>query len=238
MTIDTQPGDASFWHSKAMDENYTYTCIDCHKGFVHRLPDMAGEIKKAEEYFRTILAADTLTGDQLYTVMGVSLYSGSKVDDTIIAELELGTPITVLERNDDRLWIRIQGRQYQANKHTLYSMGNQMLVLLRTHGIPLTISGDTIRDEATGLYWQYAEMEGWISREGLSSDITSLWDYGEAIYQNGCIRCHMVFSPSDFWATQWRDYVRNMRCKTNFSPEQVNILLKYLEYHAKPQGVI
>nr|VFJ62760.1 MAG: trimethylamine-N-oxide reductase (cytochrome c), cytochrome c-type subunit TorC [Candidatus Kentron sp. FW] len=236
MTIETQPNDARFWHPVAMDEGYT--CVDCHKGFVHRLPDLAGEIQKAAEHFEAVLAADALSEDRLYITRATVLYSGVSTEDGTIAELEPGTPLTVLERQDGWFKVRIQGRQYQADNHTLYDTGDRTVVLARARGGSMEIGENVTRNDATGLDWRPARMEGWVSRKNVTGQIASLWDYGKAIYQNECVRCHVLFSPSAFWATEWKNKLHNMRRKVGLSAEQMEILLKYLQYHAKPQGMI
>nr|VFJ99429.1 MAG: trimethylamine-N-oxide reductase (cytochrome c), cytochrome c-type subunit TorC [Candidatus Kentron sp. H]VFK01560.1 MAG: trimethylamine-N-oxide reductase (cytochrome c), cytochrome c-type subunit TorC [Candidatus Kentron sp. H]VFK03981.1 MAG: trimethylamine-N-oxide reductase (cytochrome c), cytochrome c-type subunit TorC [Candidatus Kentron sp. H] len=237
MTIDEQPNDAHCRHPVAMDEGYT--CIDCHKGFVHRLPNLEGEIQKAGERFEAALAADTLAGNALYVARTAALHSEPRAEQSIIAELEPGTPVTVLARNDGWFRVRVQGRQYQSNYRTLYEMGDHIAPLaLGRDEILTTTDEPAIRDSATGLDWRPADLEGWVSRQALTSEISSLWDYGKALYQNGCVRCHVVFSPSDFWATQWKNHIRNMRRKVDLGTEQTNILLGYLQHHAKPQGQI
>jgi len=239
MTIDTQPNDARFWHPVAMDGAMDdgYTCIDCHKGIAHRLPNLKGEIKKAAQHFEAVLASDALTGDHLYTTKATDLHSGPSMEDAIIAKLGPGTPVIVLERNNDRFRVRIQGRQFQSNDHTLYS-ADRMVALVHMREGSLTASEDATLDQVTGLHWRSGQIEGWLSREGLTNEISTLWNYGKAVYQNECVRCHVVFPPSDFWATQWKNNIHNMQRKTNLTSEETDILLKYLQHHAKPQGVI
>nr|VFK14621.1 MAG: trimethylamine-N-oxide reductase (cytochrome c), cytochrome c-type subunit TorC [Candidatus Kentron sp. LPFa] len=237
MITDAQPGDARFWHPVAMDEGYT--CIDCHKGIAHRLPDLKGEIQKAAERFTAVLTDDALTVDDPYIARATALYFGPSMEDAILADLEPGTPVAILERNDDRLRIRVQGRQYQGNHRALYSASDKMVALARMReGASLTIGEQTTLDDTTGLDWRPGEMEGWVSRKDLVSEISSLWDYGKTLYQNECMRCHVVFSPTDFWATEWKNNLRNMRRKTDLAPEEMNIMLRYLQHHAKPQGTI
>nr|VFK30384.1 MAG: trimethylamine-N-oxide reductase (cytochrome c), cytochrome c-type subunit TorC [Candidatus Kentron sp. MB] len=236
MTIDTQPGDARFWHPVAMEEEYT--CIDCHKGYVHQLPDLKGEIKKAAKQFQSVLATDTLNGDRLYVAKTTNLHSGPKEQDGVTAELAPGTPLTVLQRDNGWFRVRIQGRQYQSSHHILYSAGDRMVALAHTRGGSLATSGEVIRDQATGLHWQSGQIEGWISSDVLTGQISALWDYGRAIYQNECVRCHILFPPSGFWATEWKNNIYNMRRKTDLGLDEMDIMLKYLQHHAKPQGTI
>nr|VFJ44392.1 MAG: trimethylamine-N-oxide reductase (cytochrome c), cytochrome c-type subunit TorC [Candidatus Kentron sp. FM]VFJ61842.1 MAG: trimethylamine-N-oxide reductase (cytochrome c), cytochrome c-type subunit TorC [Candidatus Kentron sp. FM]VFK06510.1 MAG: trimethylamine-N-oxide reductase (cytochrome c), cytochrome c-type subunit TorC [Candidatus Kentron sp. FM] len=236
MAIDGQPNNARFWHPAAVDEGYT--CIDCHKGFVHRMPDLEAQIEKAAQRFQAVLAADTLTTDRLYTVKATVLYFGPSPEDPIIAQLEPATPVTVLQRDSDRFRVRIRGRQYQTNVHTLYGDDDKMVALLRTRGEPVTVDKDTTRSGTTGLSWNFGQMEGWVSPDTLISRIGALWDYGKVLHENECVRCHVVFSPSDFWSTQWKHEIQNMRRKTDLIAEDMDILLKYLQYKAKPQGTI
>ncbi|MBT8420608.1 MAG: hypothetical protein KJO08_07070, partial [Gammaproteobacteria bacterium] len=115
---------------------------------------------------------------------------------------------------------------------------DQMVALALMLEEPLVSNGKVTQDSATGLTWRPAELEGWVSREGLVSRIAPLWDYGKALYQNECVSCHVVFSPSDFWATQWENKIHDMQRKIDLTPEQTNVMLRYLQHHAKPQGEI
>nr|VFK49530.1 MAG: trimethylamine-N-oxide reductase (cytochrome c), cytochrome c-type subunit TorC [Candidatus Kentron sp. TC] len=114
MITDAQPNDARFWHPIAKDEGYT--CIDCHKGIAHRLPDPKDEIEKATDRFEAVLAVDARTGDELYIARAASLYSGPSIEDAIISDLEPGIAMTILERNDDWSRVRISGSSVSVSR--------------------------------------------------------------------------------------------------------------------------
>ena len=85
------------------------TCIDCHKGIAHKMPDLAARARNQAETFMS--RTEKLDGKSLLTKRGTSIYEPDKAADKIATVLP-GVPVAKLERKGDFVKITwIAGRR-------------------------------------------------------------------------------------------------------------------------------
>ena len=53
-------------------------------------------------------------------------------------------------------------------------------------------------------------------------------DQGRTLYVNNCGRCHGLYSPDDFTASQWRSILPGMTPKVGFTSAQTSLVTKYV----------
>ena len=51
---------------------------------------------------------------------------------------------------------------------------------------------------------------------------------GRALYIDNCGSCHALFSPDNYSATRWRNYMNSMAPKTTMSPSEILLVTKYV----------
>jgi hypothetical protein len=51
---------------------------------------------------------------------------------------------------------------------------------------------------------------------------------GRTLYVNNCGKCHNLYSPDDFSASQWKTIIPNMEPKTSISTLQASLVTKYV----------
>jgi hypothetical protein len=51
---------------------------------------------------------------------------------------------------------------------------------------------------------------------------------GRTLYINNCGRCHDLYSPDDYSATQWKGIVPGMAQKTRMNTSEVTLVTKYV----------
>lgn len=56
---------------------------------------------------------------------------------------------------------------------------------------------------------------------------------GKQIFENNCGKCHTLFTPSKFNASQWGIWVNRMQKRAHITDEQKILVLKYLASEAK-----
>jgi trimethylamine-N-oxide reductase cytochrome c-type subunit TorC len=237
MTIGTQRNDARFWHPMAIDEGFT--CIDCHKGIAHQLPDLDGFVADASMAFNERLQIDSLSQSQLYTVSEKMLYAEADVTTTLLAQITPATKLKVLERGAEN-WIKVElhGEEALDDASQLFSDRSGGVLAARVNtGLEYAGSEATI-DPETRLSWRSARITGWVTDEKLSSDLQVIWDYAKVVYENECARCHAVFSPSVFKAPEWANTIYNMRRFTRLKSGDLDLVSSYLQQHAQKLGDI
>lgn len=212
------------------------TCIDCHKGIAHTLPDMSSGYKSL---FENIVAAapDNSSADTLYAMRTTKLFSEKPADDSARAAgniLPL-TKVHVVERDGDWIQVRIEGWMQEGMERVLVKeMGRRLFLATVTPAMAeeATIH-ETKTDPDTDLNWKEGEITAWTKVDAFTSDMDGLADYGEEMYSAACGACHSAPAPDHFLANQWMGIVKDMKGNTALSKEEVRLLQNFLQLHAK-----
>lgn len=230
MTMSTQRNDAQFWHPTAMDEGFT--CIDCHKGIAHQLPDMQGLVREASKSFRQVLASDARSAGSLFVVERTHMMA-DRSGDVPAGVLHIGAEVKVLEREGDLFRVELQGQEIFGDAGELFSDREQgVLSASRVRGVPEYL-GETNEDPETRISWRAAKINGWVEKNTLASQMEPAWGFAKTAYENECARCHAVFAPSSFKALEWAHSIKNMRRFTRLSKKDLDLVLGYLQRNAK-----
>lgn len=239
MTIADQRPQARFWHTTGIDDGFT--CIDCHKGIAHQLPDLSTLSELAESALQeaTEAAADT-DGGLLYPSAPLTLHA--ERDGAGFGTVHPAAPLQVRERDGDWLRVSIDASMIAGAPGKLYAD--------RKRAVPVVLLQDTAAgavveaaadaapelDPATGLTWQSVSLDAWVRNDGMVGDPAVLWAYAETLYENECARCHAVFPPSSFSAPNWADNLQDMRRYAEFDKTQMALVRTYLQANARPLG--
>jgi trimethylamine-N-oxide reductase cytochrome c-type subunit TorC len=232
MTTSTQKNDAPFWHPMALDEEFT--CIDCHKGIAHKLPDMDYFVQQATDDLKLSLEAQKGQGERVVTASAKSLHEGPGASYGQLADIAVGVSLEVIERGDSG-WVKVSLDGFEV-------LGlNSQLYLDTTHGVVAAevmgaleyIREESTVDAETRLSWRPARITGWISDEMLAANEETLWNYVKVVYENECARCHAVFPPSRFNAPAWVNSMRNMQRFSTLGDQESALVSAYLQQHAK-----
>ena len=230
MTTATQRNDAPFWHPVAMDEGFT--CIDCHKGIAHELPDMQRLVVAAADKFNNSLAADARSANTLYVVTTAPMMSDKAPGSASVAELLPGARVSVLERGGDLVKVSLQAQEVLGDASRLYSDRIKAATVANVSGTP-EYEGEPSEDPGTRISWRTARISGWVNTSALASGIEPAWDFAKAVYENECARCHAVFGPSYFKANEWVHTIKNMRRYADLPEQELDMVLSYLQHNSK-----
>jgi trimethylamine-N-oxide reductase cytochrome c-type subunit TorC len=213
------------------------TCIDCHKGIAHKLPDMSTGYKAAFSDLTVAAAAEAARPDTLYTLATTPIYLDrpTGADAPAAGRVLALSKLQVLERAGDFVRVRLTGWQQDGVARMLYAArGQRIFVAALTQAAGETVQTDgTEVDADTGLSWHKATLTGWIARAGLYSDLGRIDAYGDEMYSATCGTCHSLTDPAHFTANQWMGTIDSMKDSTPLDEEQLRFLQKYLQLHAK-----
>lgn len=235
MTVDAQQGEAKVQHATAIRDGET--CISCHKGIAHAMPDMSGGYKVA--YKALFEAADDISKSdtKLFSIQTKNLFI-EEGDEKAAGRLLGAAAVDVVDRKGDRLKIKISGWQQEGVDKIIYALpGHRIFVAALGKGaIPLLTMGETQYIEAADQTWQEASLELWTGTDHLVNDLNLIWDYASQFYSASCAVCHRAHDPSEFTANQWIGQLKGMKQHAPMDKEQYRLVQTYLQMHASDTG--
>ncbi len=155
-------------------------------------------------------------------------------DDTALATLNLGAKVSVAADQGDSAQAVVDGWSMEGAASVIFLNSDQRIVLAA-----LTDAGQQAREvldsktDDYGTNWQQVKLSGTVPSTDLSADASALWADGEALYSSSCSACHALHSPDQFTANQWPGSLKSMLPMVSLSDEQLELMTKYLQYHAK-----
>jgi|TARA_B100001964_G_C14137447_1_gene555806 trimethylamine-N-oxide reductase cytochrome c-type subunit TorC len=210
------------------------TCIDCHKGLVHKMPDRSSGYKKLLEQLLAESMDPDIQADKVYPLETVYSYSNKhgEVESRILA----ATKLTILANAGDWLKVRVDGWQQQDVDAMIYELQGKRIfaVALEKQARQKPVVHSTMLDPDTEQTWHKVSYETWVMSRGMVEEEAKLWNYGEKLHSASCGQCHMAIPAKNYLANQWigvmKDMKRNVR---HLSKEQYRFLRKYLQLNAK-----
>ena len=210
------------------------TCIDCHKGLVHTMPDRSSGYTKTLEDLLAESADPDIKTDTVYPLEIVYSYSSREGDRE--GRILSATRLTVLDNNGAWLKVRVDGWQQDEVDAMIYELQGKRIfsVALDKAGRGKPIVQSTMFDEDTEQTWHQVSYETWVTSTNMLQDEQKLWNYGKELHGSTCGACHRAIPANHYLANQWigvmKDMKRNIR---HLSKEQYRFLQKYLQLNAK-----
>ncbi|MFD1802431.1 NapC/NirT family cytochrome c [Mixta tenebrionis] len=231
MDILAQRPEARKAHPVAISEGQT--CIDCHRGVAHILPDMSASNASGASQ---LLAAAAHTSDKATTLYAVATQpfrltlDNEQSDGTLFPS----TQVTVLQHNGDRVQARLDGWQQQDVTGAIYAApGKRILsaVLDEAAASQVKVIGSQT-DGETGQRWNQVELTFWLPKNILIEDQQQIWQYASGLMTANCTGCHGLTALNHFNANQWIGVMKGMAPRTSLSEEQLRLLTQYAQKHA------
>lgn len=206
------------------------TCIDCHKGLVHFLPETtdnaagANELAKHSGQFAT-------TDKTLYTlaISTAQVIKGGEARLMPFAELNNW------KENNDKINATIQGWQQVGAESLVYmDLGKRITVAVLDEDAKANVTTvKTVHDEVTDSDWKQVAFDVNLAKADISADLNALNVFGQNLNQTHCSGCHAPISADHYTANQWIGVVNSMKDRTSMTDEQVRALTIYLQRNAK-----
>jgi len=213
------------------------SCVDCHKGIAHTLPDM-GTARAPQLIAEVGTGPSKFNSEQYYYS---SLTKPLYLNDTTDVEagtLNIATKIKVLESKGSRIKIAITGwrKLIGAGRVIYFDFGINMLsaqlekYAAKEKGV---INGfEEKEDDMTGLNWQRVEVQVWTDADYLIAEQQPLWDYARDTFRSSCSVCHSQPEESHFDANTWPGMFQGMIAFVNMDQDTQALVQKYLQQHS------
>jgi trimethylamine-N-oxide reductase cytochrome c-type subunit TorC len=236
MDFEHQKPDAAKRMKAGLDQGQT--CIDCHKGIAHKLPDMSTGYKAIfadlEDASKSLSPA---VGATLYTMTTKPFWLEKPKDETADGDGKLvaATPVEVVERDGAWLKVKFTGWQQEGAERVFYAAQGKRIfnAALGPDAIEKVVQGAAMTDADTDQKWMQSSLTAWISGASLAPDLGKLWEYGGEMYNASCGLRHTLPPPGNYLANQWIGNLNAMKRNISLDDEQYRFLQKYVQTHAQ-----
>ncbi len=214
------------------------SCVDCHKGIAHQLPDMKGAHNPAFDTLMSEAASTSIqTGDAYYSVVPQQIYADEALSKAI-GSIEVSTAVKVLQTKPEATEIELE--MWRKNKgygrvwygHFGLNITDAILSKEISRDENLIAVLETKTDDLTGLEWQKVKTTAWIKEGTLMGSIEPIWDIAKTSYQQSCSVCHRQPNPAGHDANQWPGLFAGMVGFTSMDDDTSKLVLKYLQMHS------
>ena len=213
------------------------TCISCHKGIAHHMPDMAQGIQQAFGDLMEQAKQQGAKADTLYSIATKPMFldrPAGPPDGNGDGRLLAISPVRVLQRQGDWLQVSVEGWQQEGAERALYALRGQRILnaVLGNEAVAKVEQRSTETDPDTQIVWHRATVNLWITREALVADRAPVFAYGAELFGDTCGTCHSPPPPDGQLANQWIGTINAMKPGISIDDEQLRFLQKYLQLNA------
>lgn len=237
MDMLSQSAEARIQHPQAIAAGQT--CIDCHKGVAHIMPDMRGLAVIGASALAHVASATPKDAATLYTTRTETFSLPQRAEAENDGTLMPTTRLIVIARHGDRVSARLMGWQQDGVAAALYAgQGKRILsALLAETAVRQLKTLSTLTDTDTGQRWHQVELTVELPAAHLIDQPEAIWRYAASLMADNCTGCHGLTALDRFTANQWIGVVKGMSGRTSLTAEQTRILTQYVQKHASDMPV-
>ena len=188
----------------------------------------------------TLLQDEQEGSELMYAARSTTLYLsidhiGLQQNQSSSNEVSVAAEVTVLAQQGEWVNVQLNGSQQDGAPSLLYAFQGKRIriaYLNETAQAQMEILS-TAEDTETELIWHQARLEGWVRREDLVSSRDEMFAEAAKYLSTYCSICHTMRPPEHLLANQWPSQMEAMGIYTPLTPEQKDLMLKYLQYNAK-----
>lgn len=214
------------------------SCIDCHKGIAHELPENMANVDGMLAKLEAMAATSFSQGESYYSVRQLALYEDKDLKKHA-GELNAATKVTVLESTDEALLVELNvWRKNKGYGRVLYegfalNINDGFLTPeVAQSGEFVKVTGEEQIDDLTGLPWQEINVQVWMRSESLATSTEDLWAFAKGTYDKTCSVCHSQPAVNHFDSNTWPGMFNGMLSFVNLDGDSQALILKYLQKHS------
>ncbi len=213
------------------------SCVDCHKGIAHQLPDIKGAHNPAFDTLISEASSTTVKQGEFYSVVPQEIFTDEALSKPI-GSIEVATAVKVLQSKPEAMQIELE--MWRKNKgfgrvwygHFGLNIVAATLDKKVSRDKNLITILETKTDDLTGLEWQKVKTTAWIKSETVIDSVEPIWDIARNSYQQSCSVCHRQPEPAGHDANQWPGLFSGMVGFTSMDDDTSKLVLKYLQMHS------
>lgn len=229
MVLSEQKEAAQKMHKLAQETHQT--CIDCHKGIAHFLPEMPVDNAAAEGELSKHGGQFGPNDKTLYNLVMLPAQAkqGGEIRLLPFAELQNW------QASGENLVATLKGWQQVGAEAVLYAGRGQriMLGLVSDEAKDKLTVHQTVNDKVTNSDWKEVSVDVSVPKTAVTANLNALNQFGNNLNQSHCSGCHAAIGADHYTANQWIGVVNSMKDRTTMSDDEVRALTIYLQRNAK-----
>lgn len=226
MVTEKQSAKAQKMHKRLLSGEAT--CINCHKGIAHNLPDLEKLYTEMEAEYQSGAQSAQLTDKAVVILNEVEMTATAGGKDAL-AMLYGGTPLAVVKQEGD--WVQVSSEGWDREEGSqIFVDFNRAVILAKMNfdGMDLVEKLESKVEPEYELTWNRIKLTGWVPRSALGPNEEQFWTYVTNLYDLDCNTCHKTF-PRDNWIMfDWRNNLKEMRRYTKLSQEQLQLVSNWV----------
>jgi trimethylamine-N-oxide reductase cytochrome c-type subunit TorC len=214
------------------------TCISCHKGIAHKMPDMSQGYRGMLKDIAATAGKQINKGDLVQSWRTSALFvdaGAASAEANGEGKLLAATATKVIDVKGDWVHLTIAGWQQEGAERVIFALKGQRILsaALAPELIDKIRREESAEDPDTGLVWARVAVDAWVARDSLVKDPGALWAYGKEMYASTCSSCHGLHPEDHMLANQVIGTLDAMKHFLPLDDEEYRFLLKYLQFHAQ-----
>lgn len=213
------------------------SCIDCHKGIAHQLPENMGSGEGVLAKLEEMATSGYKVGETYYSVRQLPLFEDAELS-TEAGQLNAATEVKVLEVKGDAIRVELDAwRKAKGFGRVLFedfglNINDGYLTREVAQNEAMLTLGELKEDDLTGLPWQKISLELWMRNSSLTDSQDTLWRFAKSTYDSACSVCHNQPAENHFGANTWPGQFNGMLSFVNLDGDTQALVLKYLQKHS------
>ncbi|WP_331774940.1 hypothetical protein [Sulfurospirillum sp. 1612] len=170
-------------------------------------------------------------GDVVFAKKSSPIFLNSS-DGQSIGIVQTATPMKVIKKNKDFLLVEVSGWSADGSPTVMFQKVGQRIIyaVLNDDATKHIKVVKTAMDDYE-TQWNDAAITVWIKKDNVTADINTLWSSASELFQSRCNSCHAAPKFDQFTANQWPGMIRSMKDRAGLMPDEVQLIVKYLQNH-------
>lgn len=213
------------------------SCIDCHKGIAHHLPENMNSGDGMLAKLEAMATSGYQVGQTYYSVRQLPMFTDSSLT-TEAGQLNAATQVKILDVNGDAIQVEIDAwRKTKGFGRVLFedfamNINDGYLSKEVAQSDQYMVQGETKEDDLTGLPWQKVSVTLWLRNGSLTESRDTLWKFAKTTYDTSCSVCHSQPAEAHFDTNTWPGMFNGMLSFVNLDGDTQALVLKYLQKHS------
>ncbi|MCE2571077.1 pentaheme c-type cytochrome TorC [Motilimonas eburnea] len=213
------------------------SCIDCHKGIAHHLPENMNSGDGMLAKLEAMATSGYQVGQAYYSVRQLPMFTDSTLT-TEAGQLNAATKVTILDVKGDAIQIEIDAwRKTKGFGRVLFedfamNINDGYLTKEVAQSDQYMQQGESKEDDLTGLPWQKVAVTLWLRNGSLTDSRDRLWQFAKTTYDTSCSVCHTQPAEAHFDTNTWPGMFNGMLSFVNLDGDTQALVLKYLQKHS------